>query len=139
KNSWGIAASVFIFVFALGILRFHLAGAPAPYVFESEVGQKVSLTGFIIDEPDMKETTQNITIEASVNKEKTKVLATTAFGKDLKYGDQVNFEGKLEKPANFLTNQNKIFDYVNYLRKDGIFYVMKYPKINVVSRGNGNI
>jgi competence protein ComEC len=37
-----------------------------------------------------------------------------------------------------VTDQGKVFDYVNYLRKDGILYVMSYPKIEIVSRGNGN-
>ena len=30
------------------------------------------------------------------------------------------------------------FDYVNYLRKDGIFYTMKNPKIEILSSGHGN-
>ena len=44
----------------------------------------------------------------------------------------------MKKPENFLTDQGKIFDYVNYLRKDGIFFTMSYPQIDIVSRGNGN-
>ena len=37
-----------------------------------------------------------------------------------------------------MTDQGKVFDYVNYLRKDGIFYVMSYSTISIISRGNGN-
>ena len=46
--------------------------------------------------------------------------------------------GKLEKPANFMTDQDMEFDYVNYLRKDGIFYTIHNPKIEILSYGHGN-
>ena len=65
-------------------------------------------------------------------------MLSANLDEEFKYGNKINFEGKLEKPENFITDQGKEFDYVNYLRKDGIFYVMSYPKIEIVSRGNGN-
>jgi len=44
----------------------------------------------------------------------------------------------LKKPENFITDQGKEFDYINYLRKDGILYVIGYPKLKLPHRGNGN-
>src|SRR3989338_8258478 len=73
----------------------------------------VSMHGEIVDEPTMGEN-------------------------NYKYGDIINFSGKLEKPENFITDQGKEFDYINYLRKDGIFYVISFPKVEIISRGNGN-
>ena len=70
--------------------------------------------------------------------EKTKILATVDFGEDFKYGDEVKFDGKLEKPENFITDQGKEFDYINYLRKDGIFYVINYANVEIISRDHGN-
>lgn len=138
KFKWGIIAGIFVLAFALGILRFHMVDHPAPEVFESVVFEKVELTGEIIDEPDIRENNQKLTIEIEAGKEKTKVLASIGFDEDFKYGDEVNISGKLEKPENFMTDQGKEFDYINYLRKDGIFYLMSYPSIEVVSHGNGN-
>src|SRR3989344_3335138 len=128
NKKWGIIVSIFILAFSLGILRFHMVDVPAPEIFESQVGQKVSFSGIIIDEPDIRENNQKLTIEVEANptslklrgaKEKTKILASVGFGEDFKYGDGINFSGKLQKPENFITDQGKEFDYVNYLRKDG--------------------
>ena len=138
KNKWGMIASIFILVFCLGIFRFQMINTPARNVFESKVGQKASFSGEIIDEPSIGENNQKLTIETQINKEKTKILVTVDLSDDFKYGDEVNFSGKLEKPENFITDQGKDFDYINYLRKDGILYMMSYPKIEILSRGKGN-
>ena len=138
KNKWAVLIGIFILAFSFGILRFHLADVGAPQIFESSVGQKISLAGNIIDEPSIAENNQKITVETEIGKDKTKILVSASLDESLKYGDQINFEGKLEKPDNFTTDQGKDFDYVNYLRKDGIFYLMKYPKIEILSHNNGN-
>ena len=138
KNKWGILISIFIISLSFGVFRFHAADVLAPSIFESQVGQKVSFSGKIIDEPSIGENNQKLTIETEFENSKTQILVSTALEADYKYGDEINFSGKLAKPENFLTDQGKVFDYVNYLRKDGILYVMSYPKINIVSRGNGN-
>lgn len=149
KYSWGIVFTVFILAFSLGIFRFHIVDVPVPSVFESQVGEKVSFVGKIVDEPDIRENNQKLTIEVAPQglalespkarpSPATKILATVGFGTDFKYGDEVNFSGKLEKPENFVTDQGKDFDYVNYLRKDGIYYVIDYVDVEIVSRGNGN-
>ncbi|MBI5139522.1 ComEC/Rec2 family competence protein, partial [Candidatus Nomurabacteria bacterium] len=134
----GVVISIFIFAFSLGILRFNFADNLAPDVFEAQAGQKVSLQGEIIDAPDIRENNQKLIVEAKVYDEKTRVLVTTNFSEYFKYGDQVNFSGKLEKPENFITDQGKEFDYINYLRKDGVLYVVNYGEIAVLSRGHGN-
>src|SRR3989339_481657 len=150
KNKWGIIATIFVLAFCLGIFRFHAVDVPAPSIFESKVGQKVFLTGKIIDEPSIKENNQQLTVlmapqGLALDSLKarpfpaTKILLSTSLDEDLKYGDEISFSGKLEKIENFITDQGKVFDYVNYLRKDGILYVMSYSKIEIVSRGNGNI
>jgi competence protein ComEC len=138
RNKWGILISVFILAFSFGIFRFHVVDVPAPAVFESQVGQKVTFEGAILDEPNIKEINQQLTIETQVGKETTEILISTGLDTDYKYGDKINFSGVLKKPENFITDQGKVFDYVNYLRKDGILYVMSYPKIEVLSSGYGN-
>jgi len=139
KNNLGILVSIFILTFCLGVFRFNMVDISAPSIFESQVGQKVTLSGEIIDEPSIKENSQQIIIEIKTGKEKVGILLSADLSEDYKYGDEINFSGKLEKPENFITDQGKEFDYINYLRKDGILYVMSYPTISIVSRGNGNV
>lgn len=130
--------SIFILAFSLGILRFHITDKPAPEIYESKVGQKAEFSGIIIDEADKRENNQKLDVEVKIGKDKTEILLTASFDENYKYGDEINFSGKLTKPGNFYTDTGKVFDYVNYLRKDGIFYLMQYPDVEIVSRGNGN-
>ncbi len=143
KRQWGIVAGIFVLTFSLGILRFHVSDVSAPKNFESQVGEESSFSGEIVEEPDIRENNQKLTIEMSrfnFDKKitKTKILATINFSEVFKYGDRVELSGKLERPENFITDQGKEFDYINYLRKDGILYLMNYPEIKIVSSGNGN-
>ncbi len=135
KDKWGILISVLILAFSLGIFRFHIADVPPPALLEKEVGQEVYLQGDIVDEPDIRESNQKLTI---LLEHEAKILLSVSLDEDYKYGDRINFEGELEKPENFVTDQGKEFDYINYLRKDGVMYVMSYPEVEIVSRGNGN-
>ncbi|MEO5635151.1 MAG: ComEC/Rec2 family competence protein [Candidatus Paceibacterota bacterium] len=138
RNNIGIIFSVFILLFCLGVLRFNSVNKSYPASFENTLGESFSLGGEIVDEPDIRENNQKLTIETKKEVNKTKILVTLGLGQEFKYGDEISFSGKLKKPENFITDQGKEFDYINYLRKDGIFYVMNYPKIEVISSGNGN-
>ncbi|MFA6524204.1 MAG: ComEC/Rec2 family competence protein [Candidatus Paceibacterota bacterium] len=151
KLKWCILFCIFILTISLGIFRFHNADKPAPYVFESIVGEKVNFSGLIIDEVDERENNQKLTVEvlspqgldldslkAKPFPAKTKILLTADFEQEFKYGDTINFFGKLEKPENFYTNTGKLFDYINYLHKDGIFYLIKNPTTEIISRGGGS-
>lgn len=138
NHKWGIIAGVFVLAISLGIFRFHLADQSPSLLFEREVNQRISLFGTIIDEPSIGENSQKLTIGIQMGRDKTKILTTVNLDNDFQYGDQVNFSGELKKPENFITDQGKEFDYFNYLKKDGIFYTMSYPKVEIISRGNGN-
>src|SRR3989338_4821165 len=128
RNKWAVILTVFLLSFSLGIFRFHLADKKVPEI------RGENFTGIIVDEPDIREGNQKLTVETR----KTKILITTDFSTEYRYGDGVSFSGELQKPENFITDQGKEFDYENYLRKDGIFYVMGYPKIEIISHGNGS-
>lgn len=148
NNNWGIITSVFILALCFGIFRFHMVDIGAPKIFESKVGQTQTFQGEIMDEPDVRQTNQLLTVEISqgwtsgapgVQPFSTKVLVSTDLSQSFKYGDAINFTGKLKKPDNFLTDEGKTFDYINYLRKDGILYLASYPQIQIIKEGDGNI
>lgn len=152
KSKWCILFCIFVLTISLGIFRFHSVDKPAPNFFESQVGEKINFSGLIIDEVDEKEKNQKLIVEvlapqglaldslkARPFSAKTKILLNADFEQEFKYGDTINFSGTLEKPQNFYTNTGKLFDYVNYLRKDGIFYLIKNSTIEIVSRGGGNM
>ncbi len=143
KNKWGIVAGIFILAMSLGIFRFNFSenNIKIPIDLWSgkpiSEGQSVSLSGMIDDNPQIKENNQKLIVNVG-DKKAFKILLTTDFAETYKYGDSINFYGKLQKPENFITNTGKEFDYVNYLKKDRIFFVMNYPKIGINTRGNGS-
>src|SRR3989344_4933106 len=140
RNNWGIVGSVFVLAFSLGMFRFAIVDIPAPI--------NVSNSGIIVDAPDIRENNQKLTVllapqglaldSLKARPFSAKILITTDFENSYKYGDEVSFNGEIEKPENFITDQGKEFDYINYLRKDGIYYISSYPDIKVVSIGHGN-
>lgn len=149
KNKWGIVASIFILTLALGILRFNAADVPPPQALESKVEEKITLSGIISDEPSIRENNQHLVVnlyptsplrkgEEKEGVMSTRILLFAGLEGDYRYGDEIKFTGVLKKPENFETEQGKIFDYQNYLRKDGILYTMIYPEIEILSRGHGN-
>ncbi len=134
----GVLISVLMLTFTLGVFRFHIADDPNPEYFESKVGEKIAFEGFVVAEPDIREDNQKITVETSFGEESTKILLTVPLGEPIKYGDEISFGGKLAKPENFMTDTGKEFDYINYLRKDGILYLVNYGDVEILSSGHGN-
>ncbi len=136
-RKYGVFVAVFALACSLGILRFNIADRPAPQVFEDRVGQKISWSGVVVDEPNHKDGITQLTV-ATGGEPSAQILISAKSDTDYRYGDWVNFAGKLEKPKNFLTDQGKEFDYVTYLRENGVLYVMYDPKIEILSSGHGN-
>jgi len=139
RNNWGIIASVFILTASIGILRFSYTET---FLNSTSVvpGEKILVmeSGKIIDEPDIREDNQKLTVEIQVSGMVDRILITTDLEERYRYGDELKIEGKMELPENFITDSGKEFDYINYLKKDGILYVMGYPKIEILSHGHGN-
>lgn len=131
----------FVFLFLpflfLGILHFNSLERKYPLYLEENTGERILLDALLVDE--MVEGEFNIKTIALVKneKDKTKILLTLPFGSDYKYGDRVLINGILEKPENFTTPQGKEFDYISYLKKDNILYIIKKPDIELISRNNG--
>ena len=101
--------------------------------------EEITLIGRIIKEPDVRETNTKLTIELiearplvasssefSRGRASTKLLITVSRYPEYKYGDELEITGKLETPAIF-----DGFNYKNYLKKDRIYSVIYYPKVEI--------
>jgi len=140
-----------ICAFSCGVIRLDIAERAARLAqpLHSFINSTISLEGVVIDEPDERE--NNVKIVAALDKLflnnesidiKTKILITTDFYPKWGYGDRIILNGILRAPKNFSSNQssvgNKEFNYIKYLAKDGIYYQIFKPKINLISHNNGN-
>jgi len=137
-----------VFTVSLGVLRFDVAdmvqGDP---LLDSLAGETISVEAVIVDEPDERENNthlvvefKNLFVDEEVFEIETRAKIITEQSPSWEYGDKILLEGKLAKPKNFTNDETgKEFDYVSYLWKDGIFYQMFYPEVELVSKGEGNI
>ncbi|MBU1557581.1 ComEC family competence protein [Patescibacteria group bacterium] len=128
----------------LGMMRFDAVGLDKDNLaLDKLVGEKVKMKAIVVDEPDVRENNTRLIIKFSdLGLENTplneKAIITTGHYPKFKYGDEINIFGELKKPKNFVSDDNREFDYISYLAKDRIYYQMFYPEVNYLSSGNGN-
>lgn len=127
-----------IFAFALGTVRMGLVQAAisnTAHIYDAQLGAQVEWMGILIDEPDVREYTTNLLFET---KDSVQILVKARPHQVFAYGDELALSGVLEKPKNFTGDTGREFDYIGYLAKGGVHYLIKYPSIEVVSSNNGS-
>ncbi|OGZ18508.1 MAG: hypothetical protein A2Z68_02670 [Candidatus Nealsonbacteria bacterium RBG_13_38_11] len=102
--------------------------------------QQVILTGTVDDEPNVKEKSIKFKVkseELEINGESFNisgyVLVTAWRYPEYQYGDKLVIVGRLESPPVF-----ESFNYQDYLKKDRIYSVMSFPKIELIGSGLGS-
>ncbi len=118
--------------FTIGVVRFTIS-APEVSPLEGRVGEEITLAGIITSDPDIRDLTTKFILETKTDS----VLATVSSGA-YAYGDRVEVSGVLEKPENFETNTNRTFDYISYLSKDAIYFLIPKGKVTVIAHNEGN-
>jgi competence protein ComEC len=137
--------SLFFLAAGLGVFRMGLSELSELPLAELE-GRKIIVEGIVVSEPDMRETKTFLTVKLSLAGAPDSVVAAPNIKIILKvsqfhsfsYGDKVRAEGILERPTSFETDGGGTFDYPSYLAKDGIYFVIDDPKIELLGRGGGN-
>lgn len=122
--------------FAFGAFLSQNVPSREDSILKDREGEKAVVAGIIAKEPDVRENSMRLTVRMENTDEK--VLVVTKKFPEFAYGDRVEMEGKIERPENFTSDTGREFDYISYLQKDRIFYEMPFPKITVLSRGEGS-
>ncbi len=133
KRYW---AHIFILVclaFALGVLRLSVVNTAPDDTLAEKLGSEVSLVAKIIAEPDIRDIGVRYTVAPQGSHSNILVVASRfpEFG----YGDEVQLEGKLQLPQNFETDGGEEFDYISYLSKDDIHFIIYQPQISLLRKG----
>jgi len=132
--------------FVLGIVRYEISdqkrGDP---LLSKIVGETLIIQGVVSDEPDLRENNVRLTVDFEKvflqNKTaevKSRGIVTADFYPEFEYGDRLKISGVFKKPENFENELGKEFNYVEFLAKDGIYYQMFRPKIELLSKDDGN-
>jgi len=123
-------SNVFLMICLIFIVVVFFA---SPKMIEKKIPKSLPdegiFSGKIIKEPDQKSNHVNLTIKSEIGK----ILISTSSYPEYNYGDVLKISGKLQFPEIF-----DEFNYKNYLAKDGIYYVMYYPKIEVLEENKGS-
>ncbi len=95
-------------------------------------GRTVEIAGMIANDPVLNEFSQQIILRP--NGLEGKILIIARRYPEYRYGDKIKFTAELELPQNFSD-----FDYQNYLAKDSIYLMARWPEMELLSEGNGNL
>lgn len=140
KNKNIFLCFLFFFTLSLGIFRFHLRDIDnfkSVYNLSANIGKELEFKGIIIDDPVFGDKNTKLVIKLSEYKN-TNILVSSFSNFDFSYGDEVIIKGKLQKIENFITDNGKEFDYINYLKKDKIFFQILFADVKFLSGENGN-
>lgn len=124
---------------ALGILRMSFADiSPDPGLSKS-VGQKIYFEAVISDEPDVRDLSARYTVSVMEKNHTSKSLVLLIADRfpELKYGDRIKVSGKLELSKNFESGGVE-FDYLSFLAKDKIHFLIYHPAIEMIGSGQGS-
>lgn len=133
---------------ALGMGRFVVADVMHKDVLGDAIGASVTILGVVAEEVDSRDDWKWVTIEPrevfvygeSVEADTfSRVRIATEHFPEVSYGDVLRVSGDLEQPENFDTETGRTFNYVGYLAKDDVRYLMWFPEITVQSTKEGNI
>ena len=134
KNRWSLLIAFMLIVFAGGAARFNFLNSNHG-VLEDLVGQEVSLDGYIDSEPDIDGNKARFVFKTGHER----ILITTNAFPRREFGNQLSIKGELALPQNFTPSTGSTsspqassgqadFDYITYLKKDGIRMTIFYPK-----------
>ncbi len=132
--------SVFLFfiTLALGSARMGLAeeSLPPPSQLADVLGRQQVIEGRVVSDPERKGEMLRAIVEVKTvgghRYEKVKALGVFDSAERISYGDILTLRGTLIRPENFETDSGRIFDYENYLRKDGITALVLHSRITEI-------
>lgn len=138
KDNSRLARVFFIIGIALciGVLRINFVDISPDANFIKLVGQKISFEAVISDEPDVRDNSTRYTIKPDSSKSQILLIANRF--PELEYGDKISVSGKLDLPENFNSDNKTEFDYVSYLSKDKIHFLIYHPELEKRGSNDGN-
>ena len=123
--------------FCLGIFRINLLDTSPDANLSKLIGQNISFEATISEEPDVRDTSARYTIKPVLSK--SFILLVTDRFPQFQYGDKIKVSGKLDVPKNFTNDNGTEFDYISYLAKNRIDFLIYYPQIEKTGSGGNKI
>lgn len=137
KYKAAILICLFLVGAVFGALRTQLVPRALQETFLPLVGTNVTLEGVVVNDPDIRETNQRLTIEVAKEGTATKILVVAPRYPLVRYGERIEASGVFGVPEPFETDNGRTFRYDTFLAKDGIFALIKNAHVEVVGEREG--
>lgn len=123
--------------FCLGLfLGFGRGEAMAKFNYGTCTEFENNFSGLVVSEPIVAEFNQRLIVRP--DRQDFNILLFVDREDDWRYGDRINFQGRLQEPKNFQTDAGEEFSYRNYLLKDNILCLGRGGEAVILSRGGGS-
>ena len=140
RRTTGFLIGLLLLVFLLGVYRFNYVNQATGILDQlsdiqvgkdEKVGVKFEYVGYVSGQPEKVGSRQQFPfkvrkVEAGgkyIETEESLLVFTEPFP-EYRYGDELKIVGAIERPKNYGD-----FDYITYLRRDGISFIASYPEI----------
>ncbi len=137
KQSKKFPKNLFIIssLFLLGIFKMSLFDSSLDPNLNQNLNKEFSFTVEVVEERDERDTSNRYIVKPEESKNSLVLLVSDRTSK-FNYGDRLEVVGKLALPKNFETENGTEFDYVSYLSKDKIHFIIYQPKITLLEKGS---
>lgn len=120
---------------ALGMGRVMLEPEGPSMASVALLGQRVEVVGRVAREPDVREQSQRLVVEAESFAD-DRVLVVAPLYPEVSVGDRIEARGTLVRPEPFGTETGRVFRYDRFLAKDRIFLLVERASLDRVSESN---
>lgn len=146
RTSGGVILTVALLALGGGVLRMDAAILVPDPLLRDMLGEEVVLEGIVVAEPDVREASVRLVLQAEhlIEKESAVpvsagVLAIVPLHIDVQYGDRMRAKGTLRMPESFGSGTGREFNYPAYLVKSGILYELAFAEAEHVGNNEGNL
>lgn len=123
--------AAFCLCVALGMWRADVADTPLPETFARDLHHKVTYTGIVVSDPDVRDANQRVQVRVSNQEESTNILVVASRTTEITVGDTVSITGVLLTPEPFADDSGRTFRYDKYLERDGVRFIMNFALVRV--------
>lgn len=136
KQNKYLAKNFFIvgIFFIFGLFRMSLFDSSLDPNLYQNLDKEFSFRAEVVEERDERDTSVRLIVNPVDSK--SLVLLVADRGNKFDYGDKVEVVGKLSLPKNFTGDNGTEFDYISYLSKDKIHFIIYQPEITLLENGS---
>lgn len=141
-----IALTLALVAFSLGIVRMDAATLSGDPALTAHLNEGVTITGVVVQEPDARDSSTRISVEAdtlitkfSKDTVHAGILVVAPPHANIAYGDHILAYGTLRLPERFDTGEGRQFKYPEYLAVQGITYQLTGAQIESTGEWSGSI